>query len=143
MGPLSASTSLAAARLVAEIVAQWGIAGICWCGFGLYEWWLFRRWGRVPRILSATREGLTLSRLGWWRMRERHWPATQINGIEFRQVKGNLNWRRTVADLYIRRHKGQRLHFRLSSPDKDLPRKIASRMADVLERPLVRANLRQ
>jgi hypothetical protein len=70
-------------------------------------------------------------------MRERWWPVSEIAAIELRPVKGNLNWTRTVADLYIRRQNGRRLRFRLSSPNAQLPGQIATGLAAALQRPLV------
>jgi hypothetical protein len=84
-------------------------------------------------VLTASREGLILSRLGIWRMRERRWPASEITAIELRPIRGNLNWRRTVADLYIRRQKGRPLHFRLSSADASLPARIAEQVRGILD----------
>ena len=132
MGSVPPDIARSSVRLAALVLAEWGIFATCWIGIGAYTWWQFRRWGRVPRILTATPAGLKLSWLGWWRVRERHWPASEITAIEFWPVKGNLNWRRTVADLSITRRKGRRLHFRLSSREPELPEKIAIRIAGVL-----------
>lgn len=103
---------------------------------GAHQWWMYRRWGRVSRMLTADENGLVLSRLGWLRMREKSWPAQEITAIELCPVIGNLNRWRTVADLYVRRSRGFRLHFRLSSADAQLPDRIAHELAAALHRPL-------
>jgi hypothetical protein len=115
-----------------------GIAVFFWWSFGAFEWWSYHRWGRVPRILTANNEGLSLSWLGWWRMRERKWPASEITAVELRPLRTNLNWTRTAADLYIHRRKGRRLRYRLSSSDSQLPSRIAERLLFVLDCPLSR-----
>jgi hypothetical protein len=102
----------------------------------VYKWMMLRRWGRVPRVLSGDSNALNFSRLGWLGMRERRWQASDISSIELRPVKWNLTWKRTVADLYIRRRKRMLLFFRLSSTDPQLPRLIAEKMAMVLGCPL-------
>ena len=115
----------AAVRVVAypSIVARMAtpIAG--------YLWVMYRRWGRVPRTLTATDEGLVLSCLGWWRIRERNWPKDEIESVQLRLAKGNLIPKRTVGDLYIKRGGGRPLHFRLGSRDPELPVQIARRLA--------------
>jgi hypothetical protein len=65
--------------LAIDLAVLWGLAA--------YELWMYRRWGRVPRVLTASDEGLILSRLGWLRMRERRWPASEITGVELRPLK--------------------------------------------------------
>lgn len=128
-------------RFAVQFLLEWSGMAPIWWALAAYQWWMYYRWGRVPRTLLANREGLTFSRLGWWRIREQKWPADQITGVEFRLIKGNLNWRRTVADLYIHLRKGRRLPFRLSSPDQELPAKIARRVARALTREGVPTNL--
>jgi hypothetical protein len=105
------------------------LAAFAWWSIAAYQWYMYRRWGRVPRVLSASERGLVLSRLGLWRMRERNWPPSQIKAVELRPLKGNLNWKRTVADLYIHRQRGRRLRFRLSSPNRQLPEQVARQLA--------------
>jgi hypothetical protein len=113
------------------------IAALFWLAVAAHQAWMYHRWGRVPRVLTATGEGLVLSRLRWWRLRERKWLLNEITGIQLRPIKINLNPRRTAADLYIKRREGlRRLHFRLSSPDPHLPSQIAERVAAVLGFPL-------
>ncbi|MGA2582769.1 MAG: hypothetical protein ABSG31_05785 [Tepidisphaeraceae bacterium] len=107
-----------------------------WWAAAAFNLWKYRRWGRVPRILTASHESLVFTRLGWWRMRERIWLPKDITEIEYRPVKRNLNRWRTVGDLFIHRQKGWRVHFRLSSADPELPRLIATRLATALDCPL-------
>jgi hypothetical protein len=135
-GPRPASPELAhAAHRFAERFLIFGVSSAAiWWSFAAYSWWMYHRWGRVPRVLSASREGLVLSSLGWWRMRERRWPVAQIEAIQLRLVK-HLSRKRTVADLYIHRAKGRRLRFRLSSPQQELPARIAERLSRALDRP--------
>jgi hypothetical protein len=113
------------------------ISALFWLAVAAHQGWMYHRWGRVPRVLTATGEDLVLSRLRWWRLRERKWMLNEITGIQLRPIHMNLNPRHTAADLYINRRKGlRRLHFRLSSPDPHLARQIAERMAAVLGLPL-------
>jgi hypothetical protein len=102
----------------------WGVAAVLL--------WTYRRFGRVPRILAASEQSLTLSRLRWWRIRQRTWPASEIESIELKPVSGNLTWWRTVNDLVIHPRHGWRIRFRLSSLDSKLPNQIANRMASAL-----------
>jgi hypothetical protein len=132
-GQLPRDIVLKMRHLEIEIFLSGAIAALFWWGIAACSWYVYRRWGRVPRVLTATREGLVLSRLRWWRLRERKWLLNEITGIQFRPINVNLNPWRTAADLYINRRKGlRRLHFRLSSPDPHLPRQIAERLAAVL-----------
>lgn len=105
---------------------------VIWSLLAIHYLHMYRHWGRVPRILTVNRENLVLSWLGFWRTRERRWPASEITAVELRPIRGNLNWRRTVADLYIRRQKGRAIHFRLSSADAALPARIAEQVRGVL-----------
>ena len=136
LGPSDPDTLREVHRLIAKIVILWTAEALLFLGLAAYEWWKLHRWGRVPRVLTASNEGLVLSRLGWRRMRERTWPVGEISAIEFRPVKGNLNWKRTIADLYIHRRNGWRLRFRLSSSDPQLPDRIARQLALALGCPL-------
>jgi hypothetical protein len=120
-----------------HILVAGAIATLFWWGVAACSWYAYRTWGKVPRVLTATGEGLVLSRLRWWRLRERKWLLNEITGIQFRPININLHPWRTAADLYINRREGlRRLHFRLSSPDPHLPRQIAERAAAVLGFPL-------
>jgi hypothetical protein len=135
-GPPSPETMAFLHRFEVGIFVDAGLSGSFWWGIAAFNWWKLRRWGRVPRILSASAGGLVWSRLGWLRMRERRWPCSEIAGIEIRPVKGNLAWWLTVADLNIRRRSGRRLRFRLFSRDQQLPEQIAAQLAHALECPL-------
>jgi hypothetical protein len=135
-GPMSAQNVALSRHLAMQILLFAAPSALFWWSIGTYELWMYRKWGRVPRVLTAGLEGLTLSHLGFWRMREKNWPASEFTAVEFRPIKRNLNWTRTVANLYIRRQKGRRLHFRLSSPDPQLPGQIAQRVAHTLGYPL-------
>lgn len=134
-GPLppGAVSGLWHAVLTHMALPMWGMALFLWLS-AIFEWWKYRRWGRVPRVLLARTEGLTLSYLGWFWMRQKHWPASEITAVELRPTRGNLNWRRTVAELKILRRKGIPLRFRLSSSDSQLPDRIASRVRALLGR---------
>jgi len=134
--PPSRDIQFLARHIAATILVSAGVAASLWWTSAGYYWWMYRRWGRVPRVLRADLEGLSYSRLGWWSMRERRWPANEITCVEFRTIKRNLNWRRTVADLYIRRRDRRRLRFRLSSSDPRLPGLIAQRLALTIGCPL-------
>jgi hypothetical protein len=117
-------------------VASFGLMGIGWFAAAGYSWWSRRRGAWEARTLTATHEALTLRWFGWLATRQTVWAATSIAGIELRLIKGNLNWKRTVADLYLRFHTGRRRRFRLSSPDRLLPERIARRLAETLGVPL-------
>jgi hypothetical protein len=113
---------------VPESLFWWTVAG--------FQYWKFRRFGRVPRVLEASGEGLVLTWLGWWRMRERRWSAGEIASVECCKLKGNLNWRRTVANLVVTFRNGRSRRFRLSSRDPQLPGEIAMQLANALGCPL-------
>jgi hypothetical protein len=117
-------------------IFSWAFGALFWGSMGLHSWLMYRRWGRVPRELTADENGLVLSWLGWRRMRERRWPADEISGIDLRVIRGHLNPWRTVAILYVRRRKGMARRFRLSSADPELPHRIARRLSEILGRPL-------
>jgi hypothetical protein len=119
-----------------EIFLSAGLAAACWWAAASYHCWLYRRWGRVPRVLTSSRDGLASSRLGSFRMIEEWWPANEISEIRLKPIRVNLNWTRTVADLYVRLNHGRRLRFRLSSPDPHLPQQIAKQVASALGRAL-------
>jgi hypothetical protein len=119
-------------RFELEVLLQYCFYALCSWSFAGYQWWQLRRWGRVPRVLTASGEGLVLTRLGWFHMRERTWSVAEIARVELRPIKYNLNWTRTVAEMYIIRRKGRRLHYQLSSPDPLLPSKIAKQLANAL-----------
>jgi hypothetical protein len=107
-----------------------------WWGSAAYHFRMYRRFGRVPCTLTASKDELILTRVGWWNIRERKWPASEITSIEFKAIKGNLNRRRALASLRIKRAKGRRLYFRLSSTDPLLPGRIAEKLASTLGCPL-------
>jgi len=136
-GPPSADYVVSARHLGLQMLFSNGIEALFWWTFAAYYWRMYRKWGRVPRVLTASAEGLVFTRLGWWRMRERRWPVSDISAVKLRPTWGNLTWKRTVAELYIQRRQGRQLDFRLSSPDPQLPNRIAQRLASVLDRPLV------
>jgi hypothetical protein len=136
LGPPTPGKSLFLRRFELDALASAAPESIFWWSCAGFQWWKFRRWGRVPRVLTASGDGLTKSWLGWWRMRERTWPVADIGHVELRPIRWNLNWRRTVADLYVYRRKKGRLFFRLSSADPQLPNQIAKELAKVLDRPL-------
>jgi len=127
-------------RISTSMVISGTMQAFFWWGLAAYAWWKYHRWGRVPRVLTANDEGLILSHLGWRRMSERRWPIGEIKAIELRPVWGNLNWKRTVADLYVERHCGRRLRFRLSSPDAHLPSCIANQLSLKLGCPIIGIN---
>jgi len=114
-----------ARRSLLNAVLCYGASTLFWRVCVWYEWRMYRRWGRVPRALTITTYDMTLSRLAWGRMRERTWLANEIQAIEFRQVRWNLNRKQTAAVLYVRRHKGRPLRFLFSSSDPEFPSHIA------------------
>jgi hypothetical protein len=124
-------------RTFVGVISGWALTAVVWEGFGFYAWFMYRRWGRVPRVLTADESGLVLSWLGWWWIRERRWPAEEITALELRVIKGHLNPWRTVAVLHVRRLNGRTRRFRLSSADPELPRRIAQRFSEILARPLI------
>ncbi len=108
---------------------EFAVGALIWWIVATYHWWRYHRWGRVPRVVGIDEEWVTSSRLGLWRVREKRWPKDDFISVEFRPVRWNLNWKRTVAQLCIRRRAGWPLRFRLSSPDPELPGRIARRLA--------------
>lgn len=124
------------------VMIPWAFGALLWGCVGLYAWFMYRRWGRVPRTLTADETGLTLSWLGWWWMRERRWPVEEVTALELRVVKchlikGHWNPWRTVAVLHVRPQKGRSRWFRLSSADPELPGRIAQRFSEILGRPVI------
>lgn len=103
-----------------SLLATWSQALLLWI-WAMLDWWRYRCWGRVPRTLIANKDGLSLSYLGWWRMREKRWPASDIAGIDVRPIRGNLTWWKTAAYLFVRLKSGNRRQFRLISSDPRLP----------------------
>jgi hypothetical protein len=124
-------------RLYVVILSVRGLAALFWWSAAGFSYWTLRRWGRVPRVLTASAHGLSESRLGWFRMRERKWLAADIASIEVRPIWGNLTRHRTVSWLFMNRHNGRRLRFRLSSRDPLLPREIANQIATAIEVPAI------
>ncbi len=112
-------------------ISRWAEALFCGI-YSVFSWRRYHRWGRVPRVLLANKDGLTLSYLGWFWMRRKHWPAGEITAIELRPVRGNLTWWRTAADLRILRQKRMPLSFRLSTSDSQLPGQITARIRSLL-----------
>lgn len=98
----------------------------------IIAWRDFCRWGRVSRVLLASKDRLSLSYLRWGRMRQKHWPASEITAIELRPLRGNLTWSIPAADLWILRERRLPLRFRLSSNDSELPGHIATRIQSLL-----------
>jgi hypothetical protein len=107
-------------------------AAFFWWLCAILTWRRYRRWGRIPKILTMSNEGLELSYLGWRGMRHEHWSASEITAIELQPVRGNVTWWKTAADLRFLRASGRPLHFRLSSSDSQLPGKIAERVQSML-----------
>jgi hypothetical protein len=126
-------------RAILQIIVGVGISVAVWWGLAGCKLWEYRRWGRVPRILTASKDALILTRLGFWKMRERSWAAVEITSIELKPIKGNLNRKRTLASLRVNRLNGRRLYFRLSSRDALLPGRIAEKLALTLGCPLASA----
>ncbi|HEV7302170.1 MAG TPA: hypothetical protein VGN72_22725 [Tepidisphaeraceae bacterium] len=124
---------------LAKTAAVLGLAMLFWWSIAAFHWWRYRRWGRVPRIITVSDRQLVVSDLGMWRMRERAVAADDIVKVEYRPITRNIAWWRTAGDLYLHRSKGRRLQFRFSSDDPDLPKRIAQRIADQLRRPLTGA----
>jgi amino acid transporter len=94
--------------------------------------WRYRRWVRDHRVLAATKNGLLLSRVGWWRLHQRWWPVDEIAAIELAPVWGSLPVIDTVAYLFIHTRTGRRRRLYLDTPDRTLPDRIAERLSAVL-----------
>jgi hypothetical protein len=97
-----------------------------------YEFWSYRKWGRVPRELLVSRDGVTLMYLGSWRMRSRHLRSDQIAVVGLHPLRWNLNWQRKIDVLVIKPHWGFSRTFRLPSPDPHMPTRIAKRIRSLL-----------
>jgi hypothetical protein len=120
-----------------EFVRQSSMGGLFWWTGAAYSLWKYRRWGQVPRILTATHQSLIYSKLGFWAMRQHIWLADEIKEIRFCPIKINLNPKSTAANLYIyHRNKRWPKHFRLSSANPELPALIAKELAAMLGHPL-------
>ena len=127
---------LSALRPLYYTTACFILAGVGWLAVAVYSWWSRRRGAWDARTLTATGTSLVLRCFGWGKMRQTVWPVETIDSIELRPIRGNLNWTRTVADLYIRFHKGRRRKFRLSTSDPRLPAQIAKSLCMALGLPL-------
>jgi hypothetical protein len=132
-----ASAVAADLRLIprAAVIQVCAYATLCWAA-ATYEWWRYWRWGRVPRVLTATSAGLVQTRLGLWRMRERRWPADQFAAVDLKMRGWTVPPKRTAAILFLHRRRGRALHFRLSTVDSQLPARIAQQLASILGCPL-------
>ncbi|HEX4123183.1 MAG TPA: hypothetical protein VHY37_00540 [Tepidisphaeraceae bacterium] len=115
------------------IPAPWAAIALAAAGLAI---WRYRRWSRDHRILVATKDGLLLSRVGWWRLHRRWWPADQIAAVEIRPVWGSVRVIDTVAYLIVHGRDGRRRRFYLDTPDRTLPGRIAERLSAVLGCPL-------
>jgi hypothetical protein len=148
LGILSATTMIFVFRYYQGLIHQppmpfWKVSGVVvretifWWAIAAYFWWRYRRWGRVPRVLIADRQCLTLSHLGLRRMRQRTWTSSEITALQYQPVKYDLNRWRTEGRLSIVYRGGRRRKMlRLVSKDPSLPRHIAERVAAVLQRSL-------
>jgi hypothetical protein len=114
-----------------------GAYAAIWPALGVHAWRMYRRWGRVPRVISVNSKSLVVSELGFRRMKEKRWIASDITAVRLRPVWGNLTKQITVNDLYIGHRTRRRMRFRLSSRDAQLPARIAERLAAVLGCPLL------
>lgn len=106
------------------------LAAITLWPFAIYQFVMFRRWGPVPRILEANATTITLSYLGWRRMRTREWPTSDVTTIDLRPLKSIVP-SRTAADLFIRFRNRRPVRFRLASKDATLPARIRDAIAAV------------
>ncbi|MGA3067107.1 MAG: hypothetical protein ABSF29_09700 [Tepidisphaeraceae bacterium] len=100
----------------------------------IFALWKYRKWGRVPRILSATRKGLTDSYLGLFAMRQKHWPAHEITGVHPRPLRGDLNPRKPMRELVVSLSNKSERTFRLPTHDPKLLAQIAQRFQSLLGR---------
>jgi hypothetical protein len=103
-----------------------------WLVLAAYLFWRYRRFGRVPRTLTATPGGITYSRLGFFAMRQRFWPAEQITAVQLQPLWGNLSRTVTATDLCIRSGTGPLKTLRLVCADPSLPARIAARFNTLL-----------
>jgi hypothetical protein len=116
-----------AVALVLALLKLSALAGVLWRRH--------RRWGQVPRTLTASESGLDVSSPGVWRMRHRHYPADRLLKFEHRPLRWILRPRWTSADLIIRRRLWP-FRFRLSTSDPQLPGQAAEEIARVLGKEL-------
>ncbi len=130
--PTTPATLTEIAHLVVRVILSVGIEALVLIAWSVYQWRWNSRWGHVPQLLIANTQCLTTSRPGWWRLRERIWPASEILSIELRPLWGNLNRRTPSADLYVHLRKPKLVRFRLTSKDAELPSRIAKGIASAL-----------
>ena len=88
-GAPSADQNAMLHRFEANILTGGAASATFWWSLAGIGFWRWRRWGRVPRVFTANSAGLVKSWLGWFRMRERRWPAGEITNIELRRRKWN------------------------------------------------------
>jgi hypothetical protein len=113
-----------------------GIGVAFWLTIAGFAFWRYRRWVRDHRVLAATKDGLLLSRVGWWRLHRKWWPADEIAAIELAPVWGSVRVIDTVAYLLIHAKSGGRRRLYLDTPARELPGRIAERLSAVLGCPL-------
>jgi hypothetical protein len=108
----------------------------CFAG-AAYSWFYYRRTGRFSRTITASAEGITWQEWSLWRLRERRLVAPEISVVQFLPLVGNLTPWRGGGHLLIRLvNKRPRVRFRLLSRDRELPLRLAERMAAALGKPL-------
>jgi hypothetical protein len=91
-------------------------------------WRRYRKWGQVPRTLCAAKTGITLTYLGWFGMRRKFWPSSQITGIEILPLKWDLDPRKISRELIIFLSTGKSVSFRLPTRDLHLAKNIETQI---------------
>jgi hypothetical protein len=116
--------------MVAQAVA---ISALTWWPASLYQLYMYRKWGRVPKTIEVSAGKFIVKSLGWWRLRTWERRTLDVTSIELCPRK-NLWPFATSADLVIHFRDKRRARFRLNSTDSTLPRRIREALATAIAR---------
>jgi hypothetical protein len=115
------------------VLAIWLPPGLCAAFAAAYKFRMYRRWGRVPRVLTADKLELTDTRLGIWSMRRRTWPAGEIARIEVRRARLPFRRWHLIGRICVIRRDGKKMTIRIMSKNLDFSQRLAERLATALQ----------
>jgi len=113
------------AFLVAAVACFWWL-------LAAHEWRMHRRFGHIPRSLTADESGITRRWTGWRSLRERHWLAAEIIAIELQPQRGVHLWGKKRRTLVVRRAGKRPLRFALPGCAPSLPPRIVEAFSAAL-----------
>ncbi len=109
----------------------WVGPSILWI-FAILDWRKYRKWGRVPRVLTASKQGVTSSHLGWFGMKQKFWPASEITDITLKPLKWNLHPTSKACDLTIHRAGTSSISYRFSSKNRAIAEQVVERFRQTI-----------